>query len=105
MRFALLTLAAIPLCLGSALACDDHVGTCEIEDWRWYTTGHYLTVEGSATCNSGFARIRLYEETGADAQFLGVAEGLIDGHALTAIATNIDQPQSLSIKYSIDPDF
>ena len=42
MRFALLTLAAIPLCLGSALACDDHVGTCEIEDWRWYTTGHYF---------------------------------------------------------------
>ena len=104
MRSALLALAMIPLGLGSALACDDHVGTCEIEDWRWYTTGHYLTVEGSATCNSGFARIRLYEEDGDEQQFLGVAQGLIEGHALTAVATNIERPQALAIKYNIDPD-
>ena len=103
MRSALLALAILPLCLGSALACDDHIGTCEIEDWRWYTTGHYLTVEGSVTCDSGFARIRVYEASGAEQQFLGVAEGVIEGHALTAIATNIEQPQTLSIKYSIDP--
>ena len=105
MRSALLALAMIPLGLGSAVACDDHVGTCEIEDWRWYTTGHYLTVEGSATCNSGLARIRLYEEGRDEQQFLGVAEGLIEGHALTAIAMNIDRPERLAIKYSIDPDF
>ena len=104
MRSILLALAIVPLFLGSALACDDHIGSCEIEDWRWYTTGDFLSIEGSTTCDSGFARIRLYEATGAEKQFLGVAEGLIEGHALTAIATNINRPQSLSIKYSIDPN-
>ena len=104
MRRVLLAFAMIPLGLGSALACDDHIGTCEIEAWRWYSTGHFLTVEGSATCDSGFARVRLYEGSGDEQQFLGVAEGLIEGHALTAIASNIERPQSLSIKYSIDPD-
>ena len=105
MRSALLALAMIPLGLGAAVACDDHIGTCEIEAWRWYSTGNFLTVEGSASCNSGFAHIRLYEEGGDEQQFLGVAEGLIDGHVLTAIATNIERPQTLAIKYSIDPDF
>ena len=104
MRWALLAFAMVGLCAGSALACDDHVGACEIEAWRWYSTGHFLTVEGSATCDSGFARIRLYEGSGDEEQFLGVAEGLIEGHALTAIASNIERPQSVSIKYSIDPD-
>ena len=105
MRSALLALATIPLCLGSALACDDHVGTCEIEDWRWYGGGAYLTVEAATTCNSGFARVRLYEGTGANQRFLGIAEGIVEGHVLDAIAANIDRPQSLSIKYSIDPNF
>ena len=105
MRWILFAFAIVPLGLSSALACDDHIGACEIEAWRWYTTGSYLTIEGSATCNSGFTHIRLYEGTGDEQHFLGVAEGLIEGHTLTAIATDIDRPQSLSIKYSIDPDF
>ena len=105
MRSVWLAFSIAPFCLGSALACDDHFGDCEIEAWRWYSTGEFLTVEGSATCDSGFARIRLYEGTGDQQQFLGIAEGVIEGHALTAIATNISQPQALSIKYSIDPGF
>ena len=104
MRASLLAFAMVPFCLNSALACDDHVGACEIEDWRWYSTGGYLTIEGSTTCDSGFARIRLYEGDGEEQRFLGIAEGLVEGHALTAIATNMDRPQSLSIKYSIDPN-
>ena len=105
MRSALLALAILPLCLGSALACDDHVGTCEIEDWRWQTAMGMLTIEASTTCDSGLAQIRLYEDSGTEARFLGIAQGFIQGHALSAFATDIDRPKSLSIKYSIDPDF
>ena len=105
MRSVLLAAAAVPLCVGSALACDDHVGTCDIEAWRWQNAMGMLTIEGSATCDSGLAHIRLYEESGGESLFLGVAQGIIQGHALTALATDIDRPKSLSIKYSIDPDF
>ena len=105
MRSVLLAAAAVPLCVGSALACDDHVGTCEIEDWRWQNTMGMLSIEASTTCNSGLAHIRLYDDGGAEPRFLGVAQGFIQGHALTALATDIDRPKSLSIRYSIDPDF
>lgn len=105
MRSILLAFAIVPLCLGSALACDDHIGTCEIEDWRWQNAMGMLSIESSTTCNSGLAHIRLYEDGGSESRFLGVAQGLIQGHAMTAFATDIDRPESLSIKYSIDPDF
>ena len=105
MRLAWMALAIAPLCLDSALACDDHIGTCEIEDWRWQNAMGMLTIEGSATCDSGLAHIRLYDESGGEPRFLGVAQGVVQGHALTAFATDIDRPQSLSIKYSIDPGF
>ena len=36
------------LCVGIAQACDDHHGACEIEDWRWYSVGDYLNIEGVA---------------------------------------------------------
>lgn len=103
MRTVLLTLTIVPLCLGSALACDDHVGACEIEAWRWYESLGDVVIEGSATCNTGSAQIRLYEESGDDLTFLGIAAGYIEGHALWASVSNVEKPQSLSIKYSIDP--
>ena len=104
MRFAVLTVAVIVLCLGPVLACDDHVGTCEIEDWRWYELLDDVVIEGSATCDSGKARIRLYGESGGETRFLGVATGYIEGHAIRTSVSNVANPKSLSIKYSIDPD-
>ena len=59
----------------AAQACDDHHGVCEIEDWRWYSTADYLTVEGVATCDAGRVRIRLYEGEGDQPRFLGIAAG------------------------------
>ena len=105
MRSILLAFAAVPLSIGSALVCDDHLGTCEIEDWRWQNAMGMLSIEASTTCDSGLAQIRLYDNGGAEPRFLGIAQGFIQGHALTAFATDIDRPKSLSIKYSIDPDF
>ena len=104
MRLAWMALAIVPMSLGSALACDDHIGTCEIEDWRWYELLDDVVIEGSATCDSGRAQIRLYGESGGETRFLGVARGYIKGHALRASVSNVAEPQSLSIKYSINPN-
>ena len=106
MRLALSALAIVTICLGSASRATV-ASACEIEDWRWRydATGRWLTIEGSTTCASGFAHIRLYERSGDGSRFLGVAQGLVEGHALTADAVDIDRPQSLSIKYSIDPGY
>ncbi|MCY4240199.1 MAG: hypothetical protein OXD36_00470 [Rhodobacter sp.] len=93
--------AVFVLCTATttAIACDDHHGTCEIEAWRFQNTMGVLTIEGSATCNSGRAMIRLYDgET-----YLGNAIGFVEGHALSAVATGIEASDNLSIKYSIEP--
>ena len=104
MRELIVVTAAGLVWAGIAHACDDHHGTCEIEDWRWYSTvGSFLTVEGVATCDTGHIRIRLYEGDGDKPKFLGTAEGFVHGHVFDAIGQNIPEPQSLSIKYSIEP--
>ena len=100
-KIMLSAVAALCLAPSAASACDDHVGKCEIESWRWYSTGDYLTIDGAATCDSGSITIRVYDGEGAT--FLGVATGFIEGHAFDAIATNVSKPTSVSIKYSIDP--
>ena len=104
MRIAALAAAAGLAWMGAAGACDDHVGKCEIEAWRWYSPlPGMLTIEGSASCDSGLANIRLFEQDGDEQKFLGVATGIIDGHVLQAIANEIDEPQNLAIRVSIDP--
>ena len=104
MRGLIAAVAAGLLGVNIAQACDDHYGACEIEDWRWYTAaGSFLMIEGVATCNAGHIRIRLYEGEGDKPKFLGTAEGLVKGHVFDAIGQNIREPQTLSIKYSIEP--
>ena len=102
MRTALSTIAAFCLASTASLACDDHTGTCEIEDWRWGPPmGGYLSVEGVATCDTGWIRVRLYEGEGG--RFLGIAEAPIDGHVFEAIATQVAKASDVAIKYSIEP--
>ncbi len=99
---------AVSACLigaSAALACDDHIGACEIEDWRSWDSFGTFVIEGVATCDTGFIRIRLYDGEGDGQRFLGTAEGFIDGHVFSALATNLDTPKNLSIKYSIDPNW
>ena len=99
-------LAALVLCLapGTALACDDHVGECEIEDWSHaYTPAmSALTIDGVATCNSGEVRLRLYDGDGKDREFLAVDTAYIEGHIFKSLTLNVaSKPKALSIKYSI----
>ena len=110
MRIFTLTLAIFLLWFGSAVANDDHIGECEIEEWRSYSsTGaslRKLIIEGSATCASGFVAIRLYEGTGESRTFIGTADGVIRGYAFsatTAFYTETKQ-ESLSIEYSIEAE-
>ena len=84
-----------------ALACDDHHGKCEIDGWRYYDSGSHLTIEGSASCDSGLITIRLFDGNA----YLANASGFVVGHTFTAYALNTQSPANLTIKYSIDPDF
>ena len=102
MRIALSGITAFFLASTAALACDDHTGTCEIEDWRWSgPIGGYLTVDGAATCDTGWITIRVYEGDGG--RFLGIATGEVKGHAFEAIATDVTSAEAVAIKYSIKP--
>ena len=102
MRVALLAITAFWLTSGVAFACDDHTGTCEVEDWRWSgPLGGYLTIEGVTTCDTGRIRLRLYE--GENGKFLGVANSRIRGHSFEAIATDVKAAEAVAIKYSIEP--
>ncbi|MDE0530713.1 MAG: hypothetical protein OXI01_04560 [Albidovulum sp.] len=100
MRHLILAAFVVAIAGSQALACDDHQGACEIEAWRYQLTAGILTIDGSVTCNSGMVSIRLYDgET-----YLGNAQGFVQGHALTAVATGIANPDKLQIKYSIQPE-
>lgn len=104
MRLLILSSLIFFLSSGIGVACDDHVGTCEIEDWRYHHTPimNALTIEGTTTCDKGMAKIRLYEKAGEKPKFLGVTNGYIRGHAFQAVVMNIDKkPSDLLIKYSM----
>lgn len=98
-----LMMAVALMAAGAAWACDDHVGECQIEDWRWKVSGTYLTVEGVATCDRGRVYLRMYEGEGG--AFVAVADGPLKAHAFTVIASGLDsRPTDLAIKYSIEPE-
>ena len=73
MRFIAFAIVIL-LASGGALACDDHVGNCEIEDWNYSYTPMMkaLTIDGVATCDSGEVRLRLYDGEGEGRKFLAV---------------------------------
>ena len=100
-------LAALALCLapGIALACDDHIGKCEIEDWKHTYTGMMkaLQIDGVATCDKGRISLRLYDGEGDTRKFIGVETAYIEGHIFKAIKLQVAEPRALSIKYSINP--
>ena len=99
--FAMVLVAGIGLYLGAALACDDHVGKCELEAWRVVPSfAGIIHIEGTATCNKGDATIRIYQGD----TFVGTAHGFIQGHALSATAMKIPDTRNLTIKYSIEPE-
>ena len=98
----LMVVAMATMTAGAAWACDDHHGGCEIEDWRWHGMAGVLMVEGVTTCDEGELSLRLYEGEGG--RFLGVAHGYIEGHTFTALASDIQNPSAVTIKYSIEPE-
>ncbi|MDE2914263.1 MAG: hypothetical protein OXL68_15205 [Paracoccaceae bacterium] len=104
-RFILATFV-VALTAPPALACDDHHGVCEIEDWRYSYTSMMkaLSIDGVATCDAGVIRLRLYDGIGDQREFIGVETAHIDGHIFEAILLPIEvKPTDLSIKYSVEP--
>ena len=107
MRIALSAITAFFLASTAALACDDHVGKCEIEDWNYSYTPMMkaLTIDGVATCDAGEVRLRLYDGEGDTRKFLAVSTAYIGGHIFKALVLPVEgRPNALSIKYSIKPD-
>ena len=106
MRIALPAITAFCLVSTTALACDDHFGTCEIEDWKHTYTSmmQALTIDGVATCDAGEIRLRLYDGDGDTRKFIGVDTAYIEGHIFKAILLQVEKPKALAIKYSIKPD-
>ena len=97
-RFCRAAVAAILTALASV------AGACEVEDWRWYTSSEYLTIEGTTTCAAGKIVLRVYEGEGEGAKFLGIANDRFEGYAFEATAKNVSPPpQAVSIKYAIEP--
>ena len=89
---------------GVALACDDHVGKCELDAVKasYSKSMRLLSFHGSATCDRGRVVMRVYEGD----EFLGVVSDGFRGHAIRT--THVDAPADLKIadlkiKYSIDP--
>ena len=83
----------------AVFACDDHYGDCSIEAWLWRHQLTFLSIEGVTTCDEGRVKIRMYDGD----RFIGVADGLIRGHALEAYHLNLEsKPTDFNIKYSIE---
>ena len=103
MRHIALAAVALLVGTGTAIACDDHVGKCEIEDWKATHTGmmEALQIDGVATCDQGKIMLRLYDGEGDARKFLGVETAYIEGHIFQAIKLRVAKPKALSIRYSI----
>ena len=87
MRALLATLAVVFLSCVPVLACDDHVGKCELDAVKVSRTGGLLNFHGSATCDRGRVFIRVYDGD----TFLGVVSDGFRGHAIRT--THIDPPK------------
>ena len=96
--------AALLVSADAALACDDHHGTCEIEDWKATYTAmmEAIQIDGVATCNEGRIMLRLYDGAGDSRKFIGVERTFIRGHIFKASKLGVPKPAALSIKYSIE---
>ena len=105
MRTIMTAAVAAALSAGAAFACDDHHGTCEIEDWKHTYTPmmEALQIDGVATCDTGRVSLRLYDGEGDARKFIGVERAFIKGHVFQAFKLQVAKPMALSIKYSIEP--
>ena len=77
---------------------------CSIEDWRFrHSAGRTLWIEGATTCEKGRIRIRAYDNSGDALDFIGVAEGVVEGYIFEAYINDVsEKPESVDIKYSIE---
>lgn len=106
MKRIALGVGALLMGAGAAIACDDHVGQCEIEDWTHTYTAvvQSLRIDGVATCDAGQVRLRLYDGEGETRKLVGVDTAYIEGHIFQALLLPVEKPATLSIKYSIQPE-
>ena len=106
LRLAAAVVALSMAGLGGAVACDDHHGACQIEDWNYSYIDmmQAIQIDGVVTCDAGQIRMRLYDGEGGAAKFIGVERAYIRGHTFQAMKLPVARPSALSIRYSIEPE-
>ena len=103
MKYIVSIMSGILLSFSIAVACDDHVGKCQVDAWRhaFNSRINIITLQGSSTCNRGLIQIRFYDA----GKFIGVTNAFIGCHAFETFLMDIHkEPKSLNIKYSIEPE-
>ena len=103
------TTAKVGACLAVALAsnaapvmaCDDHIGECEIEDWLAKELGGTMLLEGVATCDTGRVTLRLYDND----TFVAMERAYIEGHAFRTLVHDVETKTTYELKYSIDTSY
>ena len=103
MRTLIPVLLTCLVAFGNANACDDHVETCEVEEWNYSYNSLVDTVHivGVTTCNEGLIRLRLYE----NGKLIGIVSGVIMGHTFQAFGSTVERIlDTMDIKYNIETD-
>ena len=78
---------------------------CAIEDWRWFLSDGYLTIEGTTTCPDGHIVVRAYSMKGGKREYVGNGADYFSGYAFDVIVGEVDDDiTELSIRYTVEPE-
>ena len=78
---------------------------CAIEDWRWFVSDGWLTIEGTTACPDGHIVVRAYSAKGDEREYVGNGSSYISGYTFdVAIHEVADDITELSIRYTVEPE-
>ena len=92
---------------GVAIACHNHGGKCQVEEWRSIHNDRleHLIIEGMTTCRMGSVGVRIYDTSGDGPKLLGIGGNMFMGHTFRVRVSDFPkQPASLSVKFHIDDE-
>lgn len=84
----------------SANTAEKTSGVCDIEDWKFSEKADKIYLNGTTTCSTGKLIFRLYD--GQTGDFIGSNTTYIEGFVFQSF-TDGDVPETLNIKYVIEP--
>ena len=77
---------------------------CAIEDWRWFVSDGWLTIEGTTACADGDIIVRAYSVKGGKREYIGNGNSYISGYTFDIAIPEVDDDiTELSIRYTVEP--